>query len=340
VRAWGPPWDSDGRATYFESINRNKRSIALDLGDSADQVVAQGIAARADIMLENFAPGTLERFGLGYEQVAATNPGVIYASITGFGRGAGAGRPGYDLMVQAVGGLMSITGSEPGDPTRTGVALVDVLSGLHLGLGVLAALHHREATGEGQRVEVSLLGALLSSLVNQAGGYAQAGVVPGIIGNTHPSIAPYQVYAAADRPMVLAVGNDSQFASLCRVIDRPELLQDSRFHTNSERVAHRDALNAVLVPVFASRAANDWDDVLTSAGVPCGPVNDLAEAMALAERFELSPIVEIARTDGSPSRQVANPIVLSKTPATLRLAPPALGADDETIRRILEADPT
>lgn len=211
TRAWGPPYDDAGSATYFNSVNRNKTSVVLDLASEQGRAEARRIVARADIVVENFRAGTMERLGLGYDDLLDVNPGLIYCSVTGFGSGDGAALPGYDLLVQAVGGLMSITGPEAGTPTKVGVAVVDVLTGLHALAGILAALHHRQRTGEGQRVETNLLAALLSSLVNQGSAYLGAGVVPGILGNRHPSIAPYEVFPTKDRPLALAVGNDKQF---------------------------------------------------------------------------------------------------------------------------------
>ncbi len=322
TRAWGPPWDADGRSTYFLGVNRNKRSVALDLKDPQDLVKARALALKADVVVENFIPGTMDLAGLGYEDVRRENPGVVYASITGFGAGAGAALPGYDLLVQAMGGLMSVTGPVPGEPTKVGVALVDVVTGLHAAVGILAALRHRASTGEGQRVEVNLLSSLLSALVNQASAYVVSGVVPTIMGNRHPSIAPYETVQGSDRPLVLAVGNDRQFGLLVTGLGRAELARDVRFASNPDRVAHRDELAALLAEAMAGRTAGEWVAHLSAAGVPCGPINDVAEAMSLAEALGLEPVAD---ADGTPT--VANPITLSQTPVTYRLAPPELGAD-------------
>ena len=312
TRHWGPPYDADGRATYFESVNRNKRSVALDLRSAEGLAAARALALRADVVVENFVPGTMDRLGLGYETLRAANPGLVYASISGFGLDGGAELPGYDLLVQAVGGLMSVTGPAPGEPTKVGVAVVDVLTGLHLTVAVLAALRHRERTGEGQRVDATLLTSLLSALVNQASGYLGAGAVPGILGNAHPSIAPYESYPTADRLMVLAVGNDKQFRSLATVLGVPELADDARFATNPARVAHRHELNGALAPLLRTRGADDWWKLLAAAGVPCGPVNDLADAFRLATDLGLRPVVELDGAGRSaPSRQVAFPAALS-----------------------------
>lgn len=324
TRAWGPPYDSEGAATYFNAINRNKRSVSVDLGSPAGVAEARELVAGADIVVENFRPGTMERLGLGYEDLSRIRPGLIYCSITGFGRAGGAALPGYDLLVQAVGGLMSVTGPAPGAPTKVGVALVDVLTGLHALSGILAALHHRDRNGEGQRVDTNLLSSLLSSLVNQASGYLGAGSVPGIMGNRHPSITPYETFETADRPIALAVGNDKQFAALARELGIPEILSDNRFGSNPDRVANRDALCAILREALRTRGADHWHEALNRAGVPAGPINDLAEAFAYAEQLGLGPVVAVP---GTATPQVANPVTMSATPVSYRLRPPALEGD-------------
>jgi len=327
TRSWGPPWASDGSSTYFLGVNRNKRSITLDLSDPADFVVAHALAARADVLVENFKPGGMDRLGLGYETVREANPGVVYASISGFGSGPGAELPGYDLLVQAVGGLMSVTGTHPDAPTKVGVALVDVITGLHAVVGIESGLIHRQKTGQGQHVEVNLLSSLLSALVNQASGYLLAGTVPGIMGNRHPSIAPYESFPTQDRPIVLAVGNDGQFSTLCRVLGHEEWANDPRFATNPERVRNRDALASLLGVELRARRAEHWLTALNTAGVPCGPINSVAEAITLAESLGLDPVVDSA---GVPT--IANPIRLDATPTRYSLGPPKLGADSEAVR--------
>ncbi len=332
TRQWGPPYDDAGDPTYFLSVNRNKRSVALDLGTESGLRAARALAARADVVIENFKPGTMERFGLGYETLTAENPGLVFCSISGFGSGTGRDLPGYDLVAQAVGGLMSITGGRDGSPTKVGVALVDVITGLHAAVGILAALRHRDRTGRGQRVEVTLLSSLLSALVNQASAFVSAGVVPEILGSAHPSIAPYAVFEVADGGFALAVGNDQQFAELCRVVGVPELAGDPRFSTNPARVTNRDALNESLRQPLLARTRADWFEQLSAAGVPCGPINDMAGAFALAERLGLAPVVEIddPRRNAT-SRQVRDPVSLSETPPTYRSAPPRLGEDTESV---------
>lgn len=330
TRSWGPPWAGED-PTYYLSVNRNKRSVALDLGDPADRATAVALAGRADVVIENFKPGALERFGLGWSDVHAANPAAVYCSVTGFGAGAGADLPGYDLLVQAVGGLMSITGPAPGEPTKAGVAVVDVLTGLHATVAILAALRHRDATGAGQRVEINLLSSLLSSLANQSTAYSAAGVVPTIMGNRHPSVVPYELYPTADDPIIIAVGNDRQFGVLCTALGVPALASDARFSTNAARVVHRDALTPLLVAALVAKPASAWFDVLTPLGVPCGPVNDMAAAFALAERLGLAPVVEVEGV-----RLVANPATYSATPVSYRRRPPRLGEHTAEVRAWLQ----
>ena len=338
TRAWQPPTDQDGTSTYFLSVNRNKKSVTLDLTTEAGLEQARALVAESDVLVENFRPGTMERLGLGHRELLARHPELVYCSISGFGAGAGATIPGYDLLVQAVGGLMSVTGDAAGEPTKAGVALVDVITGLHATLGILAALRHRDATGEGQRVEVNLLGSLLSAMVNQASAFAVAGVVPGRLGNAHPSIAPYETFPTADRPLAIAVGNDRQFAALAEIVGEPGLALDDRFRTNADRVAHRTELRDILSERLHAAGADPWSSVLLAAGVPAGPVNTLDEAFDFARKLGLPGIVDIPPApapahgaEGTPSRQIANPIALSGTPAQYRLPPPRLGQHTEEI---------
>ena len=324
TRSWGPPFDEAGRATYFQSVNRNKRSVALDLAEPGDRDRARELIAGADVVVENFRPGTMERLGLGYEEVRATNRGLVYCSITGFGSGAGAALPGYDLLLQALGGLMSITGDPEGEPQKVGVALVDVLAGLFATVGILAAVRHRDESGEGQRVDVDLLSSLLAALVNQGSAHTLTGAVPTRMGNAHPSIAPYELYAAADGELVLAVGNDRQFARLCETLGVPELAADPRFADNAGRVGARAELRVALERALAGRGAGEWATALNEAGVPAGTVNDVGGAFELARRLGLEPVVEIPREDGSIARLTRNPIRLSATPASYRTPPPDL----------------
>jgi crotonobetainyl-CoA:carnitine CoA-transferase CaiB-like acyl-CoA transferase len=326
TRSWGPPFDEEGRATYFQAVNRNKRTVTLDLRDPGDVRRAQALAADSDVIVENFRPGVLDQFGLGYDALRPGHPELIYCSITGFGRGAGAGMPGYDLLVQALGGLMSITGPSDGDPHKVGVAIVDVLAGLFATAGILAAVHHRDRTGHGQRVDIDLLSSLLAALVNQGSAYTIAGVVAERMGNAHPSIAPYELFATADGDLVLAVGNDRQFQTLCEVLEAPELAADPRYATNSDRVQHRHELRVSLTSHLARRSAAEWGQILTAARVPAGAVNDIAGAFAFAASLGLEPLVELPLPDGSAVRLTKNPIGLSATPPSYRSAPPDLPA--------------
>lgn len=342
TRAWGPPW-VDGQSTYFQGVNRSKQSLAIDLSTQEGLGEARDLAARADVVVENFRPGVMARLGLDYETLRETNPHLVYCSITGFGCAAGAALPGYDLLAQAVGGLMSVTGAPDGEPTKVGVALVDVICGLHAAVGILAAFRHAERTGEGQLVEVNLLSSLLSALANQAQGYVGAGVVPGRMGNLHPSISPYETFPTQDRLLVLAVGNDSQFRALCGLIDLPEAAADPRFVTNEKRVEHREALHALVGQRLRTRSADDWFHLLMTAGVPCGPINNIAEGFALATELGLSPVVQLPNGDPAAESSlgdtghtlprtvatVAHPIRLSRTPATYRSAPPRLGQHNQ-----------
>ncbi|RTL70145.1 MAG: CoA transferase [Pseudonocardiaceae bacterium] len=324
TRAWGPPHDDRGSATYFQSVNRNKTAVVWDLGDPADVAAARAAALDADVLVENFRPGVMDRLGLGPGAVRAANPRLAYCSITGFGAGAGAALPGYDLLVQAVGGLMSITGDPDGEPQKVGVALVDVLAGLFATVGILAALRHRDAAGEGQHVEVDLLSSLLAALVNQGSAYTVAGVVPDRLGNRHPSIAPYELLRCADRDLALAVGNDRQFRSLCGTLGLDPLADDPRFATNTDRVAHRDELAVALRERLRQEPAARWAERLTGAGVPAGVVNDVAGAFRLAASLGLDPLVALPRPDGTTVDLTRNPIRLSATPARYVSAPPTL----------------
>ncbi len=328
TRSWGPPYDERGAATYFQSVNRNKDSLALDLASPAGLEHARRLAAEADVIVENFRPGVMDRLGLGYEQLRVENPGSIYCSITGFGAGAGAELPGYDLLVQALGGLMSITGAPDGEPQKVGVALVDVLAGLFASVGILAALAHRGHSREGQRVEVDLLSSLLAALVNQGAAYTAGATIPTRMGNQHPSIAPYELFRCQDGELVIAVGNDRQFGALCAAMQAPQLGQDPRFQTNAARVQHRAALREELERRLSRRPAADWAASLTSARVPAGVVNDVAGAFRLATELGLEPVIGIPYADGTEVELTRNPIRLSATPASYRSPPPPLGGSD------------
>ena len=351
TRSWGPPW-TEHSSSYFESVNRSKRSVTLDLRAQGDLALARELARRADVFIENFRPGALDRYGLGYEQVRATNPGIVYASITGFGREEGAGLMGYDFLVQAVGGLMSVTGAPDGEPTKAGVALVDVLTGKDATIGILAALAARERSGEGCRVEVELLSSLLSAMVNQGQGYLQTGRAPGRMGNRHPSIAPYETLHCKGGLLAVACGNDGQFARFAETLGAPELAADERFATNAARVGHREELVEALESRLAEEDAETWQERLTGADVPAGRVGDLADGFALAERLGLEPWSEATQRDGVASAedvsgdggrgvpQVRHPVRYGTELTTTPSAPPRLGEDDAEVRSWLaEPDP-
>ena len=329
TRHWHPPVDAAGRSSYFGGVNRNKRSVVIDLTDAAGRAEAQRLATTADIVVENFRPGVMARFGLGADEVRAANPGVVYCSITGFGAGEGAALAGYDLLVQAVGGLMSITGDPGGEPAKAGVALVDVLTAQNAVTGILLALRERDRTGLGQRVEVNLMQSLLSALTNQAASTLATGAPPRRLGNRHPSIAPYAVFPARDRDLVIAVGNDRQFRALVEALGVPALADDPRYVVNAERVAHRDLLHAELEAALAHDTAAAWATRLTAAGVPAGLVNDVAEAIAFAGALGLDPVVEIPETHAAAvHRSIADPIGLAASAPVYRTPPPALGEHD------------
>ena len=334
TRTWRPPVRGE-TATYYLGVNRNKRSVALDLKDDTDVAAARELAARADVLVENFKPGGLARFGLDYPSVSAVNPGVVYASISGFGSGPG-GRdlPGYDLMVQAISGLMSLTGDSDGPPYRAGISVFDVMAGLHATIGVLAALNARHETGRGQHVEVNLLSSALSGLVNQASAFVAGDVVPYRMGNSHPSLFPYEPLPCSDGDLIITAGNNGQFRRLVEVLDVPELADDPRFRGNEDRTANRDELRPLLVERLAARTTMEWFELITAAGVPCGPINTIDGGVAFAESVGLDPVVLVGEGAAAvPS--VRHPIRLSTTPADYRLPPPALDEHGDEIRRWL-----
>ncbi len=331
TRSWQPPV-RDGISTYFLGVNRNKRSVALDLKEPEDLAAARELARRADIMMENFRPGGLSRFGLDYESVSADNAGIVYASISGFGSApAGAELPGYDLIVQVVSGLMSLTGDPGGEPFRAGISVFDVIAGLHATIGVLAAIHAREKTGRGQHVEVSLLGSALSGMVNQSSAYVAGGVVPMRMGNSHPSLFPYEPMPCADGDLIITAGNNGQFRKLVEVLGVANLADDPRFARNEDRTANRDELRPLLVERLSTRTTMEWFTDIIAAGVPCGPINTVDGGVAFAEEVGLDPVV---RAEGDPHGvpSIRNPIWLSETPPDYRLPPPGLDEHGAEIR--------
>ncbi len=333
TRHWVPP-RRDDVGTYYLAINRNKRSIVLDLKDPEDLAVAHELSARADVFIHNFKPGGLDRFELGYDDVAGRNPRSIYCSISGFGSTGGAALPGYDLLVQAVSGLMSLTGDPDGPPYRAGISVFDVMTGLHSVIGILAAMRHRDQTGEGQHVETNLLSTAMSTLVNQTSAYVAGGVVPHRMGNAHLSLFPYEPLATGDGDLIVAAGNDRQFRRLVEALEVPELADDPRFATVGDRNDRREELRPLLLERLATRSAQEWFDELSGAGIPCGPINDVRGGVELAESLGLEPVVEI---DDVPS--VRNPIRFSATPARYDLPPPSLDSHGEEIRRWLGFGP-
>lgn len=336
TRQWGPPWIRGGTtglsSSYFESANRSKESIALDFGDEGDLRIARALVGRADIVIENYRSGALERYGLDAAAVGQRNPRVVYASITGFGSGAGAELPGYDFLVQAVGGLMSITGQpdgQPGgEPLKVGVAVIDLLAGKDVVMGVLAALVQRERTGRGQHIDVNLLSSAVASLANQAQSYLATGVAPGRLGNHHPSIAPYGAFRAADGPIAIAVGNDRQWGVLAEVVGAPRFATDERFATNAARVGNRAELIAELEHLLTGDTVAGWVERMGAAGIPAGKINDVGEALALAAELGLEPTAEVG---GDHPAQLRHPVRYSAFEPVAPTAPPALDADRATV---------
>ena len=350
TRQWGPPWlhDEAGHATgesaYYLSANRGKKSVAIDIARPEGQRLVRELAAKSDIVLENFKVGGLARYGLDYQSLAAEHPGLIYCSITGFGQtGPYAHRPGYDFLIQGMGGLMSVTGepdgAEGGGPQKVGVALADVMSGLYAAIAVLAALAHRERTGEGQHIDLALLDVQVASLANQAMNYLVSGQAPQRLGNAHPNIVPYEAFASADGHFILAVGNDNQFRRLCNVLDCPDVADDSRFATNGARVEHRDELASILQTVFAQQPAAHWLECLDAAGVPCGPINTLDEVFADPQVQHRGMRIETAHPLAGRVPLVGSPLKFSATPTREAAAPPTLGQHTAAVlQEVLDLD--
>ena len=336
TRTWSPP-EKDGESTYYLSINRNKQSIVLDFTNPDDVEVTKKLIARADICLENFKVGGLAKFGLDYQSVKPLNPGLIYLSISGFGTAEGAWLPGYDLVVQAVSGLMSLTGAPDGPAFRAGISVFDVMTGLHGLIGVLSALHHRSLTGEGQHVEVNLLASAMSGLVNQTGGYTASGTVPFRMGNAHPSVYPYQTMPTKDRDVIITAANDRQFRRVCEVLGIAHIADDPRFGVNANRTVNREILHPILVEALSTWPADELFVALNRVGVPCGPINSIKEGVELAERLGLRPVVSVGEGDRSVDL-VRNPITFSETPPEYRLPPPRQGEHSDAIRKWLLKD--
>ncbi len=338
TRHWGPPNLRDdqgkdtGEAAYYLCANRNKRSVTIDITKPAGQALVRELAQQADVLLENYKVGGLAKYGLDYATLATLNPRLVYCSITGFGQdGPYANRAGYDFLIQGIGGLMSVTGGKDGEsgagPQKVGVALTDILTGLYATVAILGALAHRDRSGRGQHIDMALLDVQVACLANQAMNYLTTGVPPKRMGNAHPNIVPYQDFPTADGDMILAIGNDGQFARFCDVAGRPEWAADARFASNAQRVVHRDALIRLLRQTTVMRTTRDWTVALDHAGVPCGPINDLAGVFVDPQVIARGLRIDLQHPLAGSVPQVANPIRYSGTPVEYRYAPPLLGCD-------------
>ncbi|HWT30732.1 MAG TPA: CaiB/BaiF CoA-transferase family protein [Propylenella sp.] len=351
-RAFGPPWlkDAQGRDTaesaYFACANRGKKSLTLDLANPQGQAIARELAARCDVLLENFKFGDLERYGLGYTQLQAVNPGLIYCSVTGFGHsGPWRERPGYDFMIQGMGGLMSVTGERDdrpgGGPQKAGIPIADLITGMYASISVCAALAHRAKSGVGQHLDLALLDSLVAVLANQGANYLATGAPPGRLGNDHPNIAPYQVLKTSDGSVIVACGNDNLFRKFCEVAGRRELPDDARFATNGKRVANRAELTRILSEVMEKRSMREWLDALEAAGVPCGPINDLEQVFAEPQAVARGLKMELPHPTAGKVSLVRSPMRFSETPVQHDVPPPTLGQHtDEVLQGLLKKTPS
>jgi crotonobetainyl-CoA:carnitine CoA-transferase CaiB-like acyl-CoA transferase len=349
TRSWGPPWlrDHDGKETaesaYFLSVNRGKKSVTLDISRPEGQRIARDLATKSDVFIENYKVGTLARYGLGYDDIRAINPGIVYCSITGFGQtGPFASRPGYDFIFQGMGGLMSITGERDGmpggGPQKVGIAITDVLTGMYASLAITAAIAHRHASGSGQYIDLALFDTIVAFNANQILNFWCSGITPPRYGNAHANIVPYEVFATRDGHIILAVGNDSQYAAFCRAAGRPELIDDPQFATNPARVANRLVLVPIVSEIMRARTKQEWIETLEAAGVPCGPINNMHEVFEHPQVRHRGLRVEIERPHGTVPT-VASPLRFSETPVTYELPPPTLGQHTrEVLNRILGLD--
>ncbi len=347
TRGWGPPnvCDTDGQPTdlsaYFMAANRNKKSVAIDISTTLGQQQVRALARHADIVVENFKPGGLAKYGLGPDDLLTRQPGLIYCSISGFGQtGPNRDKPGYDLMAQGFGGIMSLTGEPDGAPMKVGVGIADVMCGMYATVGILAALRHKERTGEGQHIDIALVDSQLAWLINEGTNYLESGDLPQRRGNGHPNIVPYHVFAVADGHAIIAVGNDSQFARFCDYLGCAEIVQDARFTTNLARTQNRDALLAVIGPRLAARPLADVIAGLEARKVPVGPVNTIDLALGSDQAQARDMVVAMPRDDVQRGqvRLLGNPLKLSRTPVTYRLPPPHCGQDSEEILAQLTLD--
>ena len=342
TRSWGPPWvkDRDGKDTrdssYYLSCNRGKKSITMDISKPEGQRIVRELAAKCDVLVENYKVGTLARYGLGYEQLRAINPRLIYCSITGFGQsGPYAPRPGYDFVFQGMGGLMSITGERDelpgGGPMKVGIAITDILTGMYASLAITAAIAHCERGGSGQYIDMALLDCMVAFNANQISGYLVSGNIPKRYGNAHPNVVPYQVFPCKDGHIILAVGNDSQFASFCNVAGRPELAEDERFRLMTGRIVNRDALIPLIAEIMKQRGMHEWIEVLEGANVPCGPINNMQQVFEDPQVQHRGLKVEIPTSAGVPCPTVASPMRFSETPVEYTVPPPTLGQHTQEI---------
>jgi len=342
TRGWGPPYmrDAAGRdsseAAYFQSVNRNKKSVTLDIAKPEGQKIARELAAKCQVLIENYKVGTLKRYGLGYETLKDDNPSLIYCSVTGFGQdGPYAPRPGYDFIFQGMGGLMSITGERDGQPgagpQKVGIAITDVLTGMYASVAILAAITHRERTGQGQYIDAALLDTIVAFNANQIVSYFASGKIPQRYGNAHAQVVPYEVFPTADGHIILAVGNDSQFASFCQAAGCAELSEEARFKTNSARIVHRGELIPLIAEVMRTRTKREWIEALEAANVPCGPINNMKEVFEDPQVLHRQLRVDMPHPLGGTASVVRSPLRLSETPVEYRLAPPTLGQHNEEI---------
>jgi crotonobetainyl-CoA:carnitine CoA-transferase CaiB-like acyl-CoA transferase len=351
-RAFGPPWlkDAQGRDTaesaYFACANRGKKSVTLDLANSKGQTIARELAERCDVLLENFKYGDLDRYGLGYAQLKKVNPGLIYCSVTGFGHsGPWRERPGYDFMIQGMGGLMSVTGERDdragGGPQKAGIPIADLITGMYASVAICAALAHRAKSGQGQHLDLALLDSLVAVLANQGANYLATGSPPGRLGNDHPNIAPYQVLKTADGNVIVACGNDNLFRKFCEVAGRPELADDARYATNGKRVANRAELTRILSEIMVKRSMRDWLDALEAAGVPCGPINNLEQVFAEPQAVARGLRMELPHPTAGKVALTRSPMRFSETPVQHDMPPPTLGQHtEEVLKGLLKKSPS
>jgi crotonobetainyl-CoA:carnitine CoA-transferase CaiB-like acyl-CoA transferase len=331
TREWGPP-SVGGESAYYLCANRNKRAITLDLKSEEGQEVLKKLIAQSDVMLQNFKTGTLEKWGLGYEQIKQINPQIVQCSITGFGsNGPYKDLPGYDYIIQAMGGLMSITGSEESGPMKVGVAIADITTGLYAVIGILSALHERNLSGEGQSIDLSLFDTQISSLANVASNYLLSGMVPKRLGNQHPNIVPYQTFQTLDGEMVVAVGNDRQFHKLCEVLKIQEVGEDERFSTNPKRLENKDELVPILSNVMYKKTSKEWLDLLSQHGIPCGPINNMKQLFDDPQVKEREMIVDVDHPTAGSIPLVGSPLKLSRTPIEMRRHPPLTGEHNNEV---------